>query len=91
MRRMNWLLTYCDGCSGYKSSDLLTYAGAFGYLTKVEGLDDEEAENVLDDQDGTCRNAYRCDESEAVLYPVPFEATDTSSAEEELETEEEEG
>lgn len=70
---MNWLLTYCDGSSGYKTSRLLTPAGASLYLQQVEGLPKATADRVVN-QDRI--EAIQCRESEQVLYPVPAEATD---------------
>lgn len=71
---MRWLLTYCDGSSGYKSAQLLEPEEAKKLLVEVNELSEEDAEAELDDEGGRCREAIVLD-SDEVLYPVPNEAT----------------
>ena len=84
--KVNWLLTYCDGSGGYKTSKLLTPVGASLYLQKVEGLPKDEADLVVS-QEGT--EAIHCCESGEVLYPVPAEADDDPELDDEDDDDEE--
>jgi len=78
---MNWLLTYCDGASGYKTASLLTQVGASIYLQKVEGIDKETADLMVNQN---CIEAIICHQSEQILYPVPTEATDDPGVDDEF-------
>ena len=67
---MKWLLTYCDGSSGYKTSNLITQKDAEKYLVTSGNYDEEEAAEALDDQGGARTSAVLVDDN-GVLYPVP--------------------
>lgn len=65
---MNWLLTYCDGSSGYKVGGLYSPEGASQLLQKVKGWSKALADEEANDPNAV---VIQLEEIEQVLYPVP--------------------
>lgn len=72
---MRWLLTYCDGSSGYKTANLVTQEDAERYLVSTGDYTPEYAAETLYDYDGGRLDAVLVGEG-TVLYPVPAETTE---------------